>query len=97
MTPNCGVCHTDHKGADFDIKRVADSHCTRCHKDLEKSMESGTLCRYDRAVTHFPTAGKHPDFRSLEKGDPGRIKFNHKYHMTARTWPTPTTTPFGLR
>ena len=30
----CYLCHTDHKGANFDLKRAGDNHCTVCHKEL---------------------------------------------------------------
>lgn len=29
----------------------------------------------------------HPDFRSLDKGDPGRLKFNHRLHMLPGQYP----------
>ena len=78
MTPNCGVCHTDHKGADFAIKRVNDNHCNTCHKDLSNSVTGGAVT-FENEVTSF--ADKHPPFKNL-KEDPGKIKFNHKYHTT---------------
>src|SRR5262245_29658753 len=79
MTPNCGVCHQDHKGANHHLKRVRDDRCTECHKDLEKSMPQGQKCNYLTTITSF--TDQHPAFRST-KTDPGRLKFNHLYHMT---------------
>ncbi len=79
MTPNCGTCHSDHKGRDYDMKRVADRLCTDCHKALDKAMK-GAECKYAKNITSF--SKEHPEFTSLNKGDPGGIKFNHKYHMT---------------
>jgi hypothetical protein len=78
MTPTCGTCHTDHKGVDFNLKVVADGSCTVCHKNLKNSM-TGKGSNYHNDVSAFPK--DHPDFRSV-KQDPGKIKFNHKYHMT---------------
>jgi hypothetical protein len=79
MTPNCGVCHQDHKGAHHDLKRVADARCTDCHKDIHKSMQEGKKTDYLANITSF--AEQHPTFHST-KSDPGRLKFNHLYHMT---------------
>jgi hypothetical protein len=80
MTPNCGVCHTDHKGRNFNLKRVNDKDCNVCHKDLQASMDGGQ-CKFTNSVTSFPDPDKHPSFKSATK-DPSTIKFNHKYHMT---------------
>lgn len=78
MTPNCGKCHSDHHDRDWNLNRVADRDCTTCHKDIKDSMVEGNP-RYDK-VTSF--ASEHPEFRDLKNGDPGKLKFNHKYHMT---------------
>lgn len=79
MTPNCGVCHRDHRGEDVEIRRVAENQCTTCHKNLDKAI-AGSEPRFDKAITSF--ADNHPDFRSAKGPDPGKLKFNHKYHMT---------------
>ena len=81
MTPNCGKCHSDHHGRDWNLNRVADRDCTNCHKDLKESVEGGrTPPEGTNVATSF--AEQHPEFRDLKKGDPGKLKFNHKYHMT---------------
>ncbi|MCE9592130.1 MAG: hypothetical protein K8S99_16620 [Planctomycetes bacterium] len=35
MSSNCAACHTEHKGADHNLKTVADSFCVQCHGDLD--------------------------------------------------------------
>jgi hypothetical protein len=93
MTSNCGGCHSDHHGRDWNLNRVVDRDCTNCHKDLKASMAEGTA-RYDNEVTSF--AEKHPAFRDLGKDDPGKLKFNHKYHMTPGIVLTEGGKPFTL-
>lgn len=79
LTPNCGTCHSDHHGREFSLTRIGDTGCTDCHKDLSASMD-GSPHGFANVVTSFAT--EHPGFRDLDKGDPGKLKFNHKYHMT---------------
>jgi Cytochrome c7 and related cytochrome c len=93
MTPNCGTCHTDHKGRDFSLVHVAESRCTACHQDLKNAMEGQPI--YETKITNFPT--DHPDFRSLKRPDPGKLKFNHKYHMTEGIVLLPGGEPFRVR
>ena len=93
MTPNCGSCHSDHHGRDWNLNRVADRDCTTCHKDLKDSMTEGDP-HYDNKVTSF--ADQHPEFRDLKTGDPGKLKFNHKYHMTPGIVLAPGGKPFTL-
>jgi hypothetical protein len=94
MTPNCGSCHSDHHGRDWNLNRVVDRDCTNCHKDLKASMVEGNS-PYDNEVTSF--AEKHPEFRDLKNGDPGKLKFNHKYHMTPGIVLTQGGMPFTLQ
>lgn len=79
-TPNCGTCHQDHKGADHDMRRVAEANCVGCHKDLKQAVQPGQLGKYEVSVTDFTT--NHPKLRSLPAKDPSKLKFNHAYHMT---------------
>jgi hypothetical protein len=97
QSANCATCHTEHRGRDADLSRVADRHCTVCHADLpdhtrgNTGKASGTP---DDKASGTPddkafAAGiesfaldAHPKFRSLAT-DPGRLKFNHALHMTA--------------
>ena len=78
LTPNCGTCHSDHRGRSSSLHHVADRDCLVCHKDLGQAMEGKS--GYANTVGTF--VDEHPDFRDLHKGDPGKLKFNHKYHMT---------------
>ncbi len=108
LTPNCGTCHTDHKGELFNLTRAADKYCTVCHEDLDKSMEDGFRRQElwkdgiprENTITAF--AKDHPEFhvlKKVEKGkeaDPGKLKFNHKYHLTPGIVLTPGGTPFRV-
>jgi predicted CXXCH cytochrome family protein len=76
-TPGCGGCHRDHRGRDASLVRLADNDCTRCHQDLNAHMKEGKS-EYAN-VSGFTT--DHPEFRSI-KADDGRLKFNHKLHLT---------------
>jgi hypothetical protein len=78
--PACAACHHDHRGRDASLVRIPVSDCTQCHSDLAKNLKDGTKTDFENAVTQFTT--NHPEFRS-RKTDPGRIRFNHKVHMTA--------------
>jgi serine/threonine protein kinase len=93
MTPSCGTCHSDHHGRDHNLTRVADQDCTSCHEDLKDSMKEGSP-HYDTKVTSF--ADQHPEFRDLKNGNPGKLKFNHKYHMTPGIVLTEGGKPFTL-
>ncbi len=92
MTPGCGTCHTEHKGEQSDLGRVADQHCTGCHNEL-RDRPGGTGW-----ATFSSFAEDHPEFRVLRRkeGDPGRLKFNHKYHMTEGIVLTPGGVPFRV-
>jgi hypothetical protein len=59
MTPNCGVCHKDHKKGTsidvdpkdpnfYDMKRVADAQCITCHKDLNAALKEGEKLSYTK-------------------------------------------------
>jgi hypothetical protein len=78
---SCAGCHRDHQGRDFDLKRVADLECAACHKDLKANLKSGETTIFANDVTSF---ANHPQFGASSGGlkDPGRLKFNHKLHMT---------------
>lgn len=87
----CANCHRDHQGSSFDLRRMADSHCLKCHQEIE------THRRGDADLLPTPpgsvdiTAGiapasissldKHPTSRSLKEGDPSKLKFNHRLHQ----------------
>jgi len=95
MTPNCGRCHSDHHGLDFALTRTTDRDCVVCHKDLPASTEKKKL-DYMAKVTSF--TGDHPEFKLLreQEKDPGRLKFNHKYHMTVGIVLAEGGTPFKV-
>ncbi len=35
MSSSCAMCHSEHKGRDFDIRTVPDKACVQCHADLQ--------------------------------------------------------------
>ena len=68
----CTACHIDHDGRTAKIAQPHDQHCTRCHANLAKPVQ--TFSKSENGVLG------HPPFSSLEK-DPGNIRFNHHLHM----------------
>lgn len=80
-TASCAGCHHDHQGRDFSLVKLADGNCTSCHANLAANTK-GTP-RWEAKVTAF-AAGSHPEFTQVKtKGsDPGKLKFNHKLHLT---------------
>ncbi len=85
----CASCHHEHRGRNHNIAEVRNISCTKCHKDLEKAMagvEPKAACKETshangwQSIEHFSTQS-HPQFVSLENGDPGNIKFNHQLHL----------------
>jgi hypothetical protein len=79
-TPSCGGCHREHQGRDFSLVRLPDSDCTSCHRNPSAHSIDAAKLRFSKPVTAFN--GDHPEF-SLPKQDPGKLKFNHKLHLTA--------------
>ena len=82
-TPTCAGCHRDHRGAEASLVRVPDGDCTSCHGDLGSHMREGAgPGRYAPRITGFDR--NHPEFRVLRENaeDPGRLKFNHRLHLT---------------
>jgi hypothetical protein len=77
---DCASCHHEHRGRDANLVRVADADCTRCHANLAAHTQKSKP-EYEAAVTGFDK-DHHPEFK-LPAKDPGKLKFNHKLHMTA--------------
>ena len=82
---SCASCHHDHAGRLADLNRTTSAQCVGCHADLGKHVAGDdTAGRYvvkELQIDDF--ASRHPNFRNVEeKKDPGRLKFNHKLHMT---------------
>jgi hypothetical protein len=85
----CSSCHVEHRGRTADLSQVHDSTCVRCHDNLSAHVQ-GDPPRFALKVTSF--ASDHPQFnigtgkdrQPLGKAvDPGKLKFNHKAHLTA--------------
>jgi hypothetical protein len=79
----CAACHHDHAGVDADLKQVASERCIACHADI---AGHSTLAIATPAV-NVASWATHPDFRSLDSGDPGRVKFNHRLHLLPGQYP----------
>jgi hypothetical protein len=84
----CTACHVEHRGENTSLVRVPDQQCTRCHGNLsahtarhpdaadprpEYVAHQSSHTAFDGYLTH------HPGFFPV---DPGKLKFNHKLHMT---------------
>jgi len=61
----CTMCHTEHKGADADITKMADPQCNACHKTTFDSFSSG----------HPAFSKNYPSRRRTA------IAFNHVTHF----------------
>jgi predicted CXXCH cytochrome family protein len=78
-TPACSACHREHRGEQTSLVRVADEQCVRCHRDPAAHVRRvrGDLpppvTAFDGDLNH------HPAFKPAS---PGKLKFNHKLHMT---------------
>src|SRR5262249_34013536 len=71
-----------HRGADASLVHLPDNDCTRCHADLTHHVSGPLPPKHQKSVTRFDLKG-HPEFKAVrDKADPGRLKFNHKLHMT---------------
>ena len=78
----CATCHREHRGANIDLKQVADAACVACHQDLTQVAKLGES-QDVASIQRFPD--DHPEFLSLPTklatGDPGTLKFSHSRHM----------------
>ena len=63
----CTFCHSEHKGADFDIAAIADDRCHACHEPALKFTSF--------SVDHPPFGADYPHRA------PTAIKFDHNKHM----------------
>jgi hypothetical protein len=82
---SCAGCHHDHRGRDASLTRVPDKDCTNCHQNLRD--HTNLAVPSDFAVANFSNVTRfdtdHPNFRAVQTPrPPGRLKFNHKVHMT---------------
>lgn len=83
---SCAACHHEHQGSLAELTRVRDNQCVGCHRDLTQlaAAEASDDKPYANVVGFAGANGdqpKHPEFRSLQAGDPGNISFNHWLHM----------------
>src|SRR5262245_35246037 len=88
---SCAACHRDHQGRSADLTRVADSVCTRCHKDLSSHRDGAKKSvAQGEPFANVTDWRSHPSFRSIggdnsaSFADPGRLRFNHALHMRER-------------
>ncbi|WP_372719402.1 cytochrome c3 family protein [Novipirellula sp.] len=75
---NCAGCHVDHQGRDHDLSLVTNERCASCHADLSSVCSAAPTVNAN--VVAF-TKADHGDFASLQKPDPGVVKFDHAQHM----------------
>ena len=80
--PSCASCHKEHQG-EVDLKRVDNSECLQCHKDLHRADDASL--QVARTVTGFD-AKSHPEMRIHQAAfglikDPGTVRFNHQAHL----------------
>jgi hypothetical protein len=81
---DCTACHREHRGRQASLVRIPDSDCTACHGNLAAHYTGPADKLAFRNVTDFSAAG-HPEFRVFDREphDPGRLRFNHRRHLTA--------------
>lgn len=87
---SCASCHRDHQGRDFEMARMDDAHCTRCHDSIaehRKAPGAAGVPPIVNVMSFQPSSSEvdagHPTFRSLQlQEDPGNIRFSHRLHMT---------------
>ncbi len=78
LDQNCGECHTDHQGRDFQLTNIGNNKCVVCHSNLSARCKSAP--EVNDVVTSF-TKSAHGDFASVSGKDSGVIKFDHHQHM----------------
>lgn len=76
---NCTLCHREHMGREASLVQLADSDCSRCHRDIAKFVAANTAS-LAKNVNNFSRTDGHPEFKGLA-ADPGRIKFSHILHL----------------
>lgn len=81
---SCAFCHNEHIG-DLGLKRMPDSACTSCHRNLDKHFTApadGASSSFVAAVSTFSNDNGHPEFavRRLLAASPGdeRLGPGHK-------------------
>jgi len=80
--PSCASCHKEHQG-ERDLKRVPDSECLQCHKDLQRADNAPP--QVAQSITGFD-AKSHPEMRIHQaiggpSTDPGTVRFSHQSHL----------------
>jgi hypothetical protein len=96
-TPACAVCHHEHQGRDASLIRSPDSACVRCHENLGAHVLGDMKgSGFENKVTRFDSQ-HHPEIRAVTGEDPGKLKFNHKLHMTPGMRLDPEGKPFRYR
>jgi hypothetical protein len=78
MAQRCADCHTEHRGPEHHLSRVADRTCTTCHGNLPAVRPQTTVAR---RVTSF--AADHPEARLIAARaiDETPLRFEHQVHM----------------
>ena len=94
----CTACHREHRGREKSLVRVSDDQCTRCHASLKGHVAEGKESKFLDVKSFDRERKNHPEFRVLREkaADPGRLKFNHKLHMTSGMGLGEDSKPFTL-
>jgi hypothetical protein len=90
-SPACASCHREHQGREASLVQLADFACVQCHGNLP--AHGGTLSGSAFAPSIHRFDQDHPEFRITDHfgqsrteigkaADPGRLKFNHRLHLT---------------
>jgi len=59
----CTTCHQEHRGRHAELTRMDDSHCTRCHQNLDSVSGGNPWPRFAASVRSFGAPPAHPPFR----------------------------------
>lgn len=78
LDQNCASCHVDHQGRSHNLTFLSNRKCVSCHANLADVCSAAPTVR--SSVLVFDK-DQHGDFASLDKQDPGGVKFDHHQHM----------------
>jgi hypothetical protein len=81
-TPTCAACHLEHQGRAARLTQNSDRFCTVCHANLaDHFADADGRAKGRLADSKIGNWADHPNF-NLPKSDPGKLRFNHKLHLS---------------